>query len=402
MKLYIKIRYIYPIIIVIIFISLIVFSFLQNKKIQQFRQEQIQRNNLISNELVEEPVLKGLKPQIVNIKDKKQTLYLPDKFKINILTQGLESPQFVKVDDKGNLFVSDNKANALWIISNQNLQEPKLVDNKLKGIMSLALYQNFVFVSTDTKIIKYVDIQSDGSYKDKKTLIENLPKPKNNSYHTIAIKDDRIYIAISAQCESCQSKDSKTASIISYSIDGKDEKLFAKGLKQVTDIALDKNNFIVTDIGRNGISDQLPAVEINKIEEGKDYGWPYCYGDANTDPKYTEQSDFCKNKAEASIAELPKGNGLSGFDLIPSSFYNDFANKYAFIYQGSQDKSMPKGYKVVIKDINSNNTAQNFITGWLLQDGKIWGSPKGITFDNKGNMIITDQKNGLLYQVTRE
>lgn len=402
MKLHIKIKYIYTIIIGIVFIGLSIFAFLQNQKIQQFRQEQIQRNNLISKELVEEPVLNGLKPQIINIQDKKQTLYLPDKFKINVLTQGLESPQFVKVDDKGNLFVTDNKANALWIIPSQNLQEPKIVDNKLKGIMSLAVYQNSVFIATDTKIIQYIDIQSDGSYKEKKTLIENLPKPKNNSYHTIAIKKDRIYIAIAAQCESCQSKDSKLASIISYAIDGKDEKLFAKGLKQVTDIVLDKNNFIVTDIGRNGISNQLPAVEINKIEEGKDYGWPYCYGESNTDPKYTEKSDFCKNKAEASIAELPKGNGIAGFDLIPSSFYNDFTNKYTFIYQGDQDKSMPKGYKVVIKDINSNITGQNFITGWLLQDGTSWGSPKGITFDKKGNMIITDQKNGLLYQVIRE
>ncbi|MEX0595292.1 MAG: hypothetical protein WD512_02250, partial [Candidatus Paceibacterota bacterium] len=218
----------------------------------------------------------------------------------------------------------------------------------------------------------------------------------------ISIKDGRIYIAISAQCETCKPKNQKFGSIVSYSIDGKDEQLFAKGLKQITDIAFDQDNFIVTDTGRKGISNQLPLVEINKIEEGKDYGWPYCYGDANTDPKYTEQTDFCKNKAESSIAGLPKGNSVSGFDLIPSSFYNEFGNSYVFIYQGGQDKSIPKGYKVVIKDINKDTPAQNFIIGWLSQDWSDWGSPKGVTFDNQGSMIITDQKNGLLYKVNKE
>ncbi len=402
MKVRIEPKYIYRILIGTILISLVIFIFIQTQQITQFRQEQIQRNNLISKEFVEEPILDGLKPQIINIKDKKQTLYLPESFKISILTQGFKSPQFVRADDKGNIFVTDSEANTLWIVPNDNPQQPKVVDNKLKGIMSLDWYNGSVYIVTDTKVIQYIDVQSDGSYKERKTLIDNLPKPNNNTYHTISVYDNRIYIAIPANCETCKPKDQKFGSIVSYAMDGKDEQLFAKGLKQITDIVLNEDNFVVTDIGRTGISNQLPMVEINKIEEGKDYGWPYCYGDANVDPKHTEQSDFCKNKAESSVAELAKGNGVSGFSLIPNKFYNDFANNYVFIYQGGQNKSIPKGYKVVIKDINQDSTAKNFITGWLLSDGTIWGSPKGVVFDNNGAMIITDQKNGLLYKVTQE
>ena len=402
MKLHIESKYIYRISVGIIFISIVWLSWYQAQQIRQFRQEQIQKNNLISKEFVEEPMLDGLKPQIINIQDKKQTLYLPEKFKISVLAQGFESPQFVKADDKGNLFVTDSEANTLWIVPTENPQQPKVVDNQLQGIMSIDWYKDSVYVVTDTKVIQYSDIQLDGSYRERKTLIDTLPKPKNNTYNTIAIKNDRIYIAIPANCESCKPKDKKFGSIMSYAIDGSDEKLFAQGLKQITDMVIEADNLIVSDIGRLGISNQLPAVEINRIEEGKDYGWPYCYGDSNTDPKYTEQIDFCKSKAESSIAEFPKGNGLAGFDLIPKQFYNDFANNYVFIYQGGQNRSIPKGYKVVIKDINKDSPAKNFITGWLLPDGTIWGVPKGVAFDNNGGMIITDNKNGLLYQVTQK
>lgn len=402
LKLKFKSRYIYYIIVGIILLAIIWTFVYQYQRIQQFKQEQIQRNNLISKESVEEPVLSGLKPQIININNTKQTLYLPDKFKIDILTEGLQSPQFIKADDKGNLFVTDNQANALWIIPAQNPKEPKIIDNKLKNVYSLDYYNNAIYVATDTQIIKYTEIQSDASYKEKKVLIQDLPRPKLKAYHTIVVKDDRIYIGISANCESCQPKDKRLASILSYSLEGKDEKLFAKGIKQITDMQVRNNQIIITDIGRSNISNQLPAVEINAIEEGKDYGWPYCYGDANTDPKYTEQVDFCKDKIESPISELPKGNGVAGFTLIPDNFDKELMNNYAFIYQGGEKNSIPKGYKVVVKNIDKDSAAKNLITGWLLENGKAWGSPKGVVFDNKGAMIITDQQNGLLYKVTKE
>lgn len=403
MKLRIQSKYIYYGITILIVIGVFIWIFSQNRRIQQFRTEQIQRNNLISRESIEEPVLNGLKPQIINIKDKKHTLYLPEEFTINVLSQGLKSPQLIKSDDKGNLFITDNKANALWILPVSNPLEPKKVDTNLNNIYGLAWYKGIVYVTTDTKVISYSDIQSDGSYKERKTLVDNLPKPIQNSHNTIALRDDRIYIGIPANCESCKSKDQRRASIISFNLEGKDEQLFARGLKQVTDILPVDNSLLVTDIGRSGIDNGLPLVEINQIAEGKDYGWPYCYGIGNIDPKYPDKTDFCKTKSEASIAELPRGNNVIGFNAIPDDFSSLFKNNYVFVYQGGQSKSIPKGYKIVIKDINNKQTAaKNFITGWLSDEGEIWGQPTGVTFDINGAMIITDQKNGVVYKVSKQ
>lgn len=402
MKLRIQSKYIYYSITILIVIGVFIWIFSQNQRIRQFRTEQIQRNNLISKESIEEPVLNGLKPQIINIKDKKQTLYLPEEFTINVLAQGLKSPQLIKSDDKGNLFVTDNKANALWILPVSNPKEAKKVDTNLNNIYGLDWYKGVVYITTDTKVISYSDIQSDASYKERKTLIDNLPKPQTNNHNTIALKDDRIYIGIPANCESCKSKDQRRGSIISFNLDGKDEQLFARGLKQITDILPVDNSLLVTDIGRSGIDNGLPLVEINKVAEGKDYGWPYCYGAGNIDPKYPDKTDFCKTKSESSITELPQGNNVIGFDAMPDSFSSAFKNNYVFVYQGGQSKSIPKGYKVVIKDINKLSAAKNFITGWLSDEGEIWGQPTGVSFDNNGSMIITDQKNGVVYKVSKQ
>jgi glucose/arabinose dehydrogenase len=392
----------YYAIAILIAIGVFMWIFSQNQRIQQFRQEQIQRNNLISKESIEEPVLNGLKPQIINIKDKKQTLYLPEEFTINVLAQGLKSPQLIKSDDKGNVFVTDNGSNTLWILPVSNPREPKKVDTNLNNIYGLAWYKGIVYITTDTKVMSYSDIQSDGSYKERKTLIDNIPKPQQNNHNTIALSKDRIYIGVSANCESCKVKDQRRGSIISFNLEGKDEQLFARGLKQITDILPVENDLLVTDIGRSGIDKGLPLVEINKVSEGKDYGWPYCYGSGNIDPKYPDKTDFCKTKAESSIAELPQGNNVIGFTAIDEKFYAPFKGNYAFVYQGGQSKSIPKGYKIVIKDINKSSAAKNFITGWLSEEGEIWGQPTGITFDNTNSMLITDQKNGVVYKVSKQ
>lgn len=401
MKYRIEPKYIAYILVIIVTLLLSWLFIAQRNSIQIFKQEQINRNNLISKESIEGPILDGLKPQIVNIKGTKQTLYLPDKFKISVLATGFTSPQAVKSDDKGNLFVTDDKALALWILPAGDAKEPKIVDKNLQGISDLDYYQGAVYIVTKNKVIKYQDIQSDGSYKERKVLVENIPTPRKGSHNSILVNRDRIYVSVPANCETCLPKDKSLASIVSYNLSGEDEQLFVKGLHNITDIVPLEDKLIVTDIGRKGIGNALPKVEINIVESGRDYGWPYCYGMSNIDPKYTEKGDFCKTKAEAPKTELPNGMGVSSFETIPAEFYQDWKGQYAFVYSGNKTKSIPQGYKIVIKNINKDSAANNFITGWLLEDGTSWGIPKGITFAN-GSMIVTDQKNGILYKVNKE
>ncbi len=402
MKLQLPSKYIYYALIVVAIGTLIVGYSSQRSQISEFRQEQIQRNNLISRESIEEPVLDGLKPQIININQKKQTLYLPDIMTISVLSEGFESPQLIKSDDKGNLFVTDNKSNSLYILPVSDPQNPQRVDTNLNGVYGLDWYKGVVYVVTQNKVIGYTDIESDGTYKERKTLIDNIPTPKRGSFNTIAIKNDRILVGIPANCESCKPKDPRRGSIVSYALDGSDEELFAQGLKFMTDILPVDESLVVTDIGRDGIGNNLPQVEVNRVEKGKDYGWPYCYESTNTDPKYPEKTDFCNTKSEPSITTLPQGNNIRGFDLIPATFLKDFEGKYVFVYQGGENKSIPKGYKVVIKDSSNQSSALNLITGWLSEDGTAWGQPTGVTFDNTGAMIITDQLNGVIYKVAKK
>jgi hypothetical protein len=53
---------------------------------------------------------------------------------------------------------------------------------------------------------------------------------------------------------------------------------------------------------------------------------------------------------------------------------------------------------VRIDTANPSSQTINFITGWLPENGEDWGRPVDVKFFG-GNLYITDDKAGVVYQV---
>jgi glucose/arabinose dehydrogenase len=141
-----------------------------------------------------------------------------------------------------------------------------------------------------------------------------------------------------------------------------------------------------TDMGRDSLGDDIPPDTVNIIKEGKNYGWPYCYGKQIADKTFGGTDTFCKT-TEPSLIDLPAhsaplGLAFSGDDLFVA-------------YHGSWNRTKPTGYKIVRIH---NGVPSDFITGWLTSDGAL-GRPVDILPDNNGNLFISDDKAGVIYKV---
>ena len=75
-----------------------------------------------------------------------------------------------------------------------------------------------------------------------------------------------------------------------------------------------------TEMGRDDLGDNLPPDEINIILEGRNYGWPYCYGkrlhDDKTDPAGAHR-EFCKETIPSFI-DLPAHSAPLGLAFFPA------------------------------------------------------------------------------------
>jgi len=155
-----------------------------------------------------------------------------------------------------------------------------------------------------------------------------------------------------------------------------------------------------TDNGRDWLGNDLPPDELNLLELGGHYGWPYCWGDKHPDKDFG-RARFCRTTAPP-IVQFQAHSAPLGLAFTASK---DFPQKYQgglFVaFHGSWNRTVPTGYKVVFGPFRNNRPIGryvDFITGWL-RDGKKTGRPVDIAFAPDGAMYISDDYNGVIYRV---
>lgn len=90
--------------------------------------------------------------------------------------------------------------------------------------------------------------------------------------------DGRLYAAIGAPCENCEFDGSPRGVILSMTLDGDDRQTVASGFRQPADVAFYRGRLWTLDSSPRAA--QRGALdELNRVEPGGWYGFPYCLGE---------------------------------------------------------------------------------------------------------------------------
>jgi glucose/arabinose dehydrogenase len=88
-------------------------------------------------------------------------------------------------------------------------------------------------------------------------------------------------------------------------------------------------------------------------------------------------------------------------DQFPAEYKGDiFA-----AFHGSWNRIKRTGYKVVrVPFDHATGKAlggyEDFVTGFVTPDGKVWGRPVGITIAKDGSLLISEDGNGTIWRVS--
>ncbi len=219
---------------------------------------------------------------------------------------------------------------------------------------------------------------------------------------------ERLLISVGSSCDVCEEPDWRYAKILAVSPEGGDLKTFASGLRNAVFLATEPGTgrLFATEMGRDHLGDELPPDEINIVTEGKDYGWPWCYGqrvhDAQFDPRGAKK-EFCQT-TEPSFIDLPAHSAPLGLAFIPEEGWPpEYQKNLLVAYHGSWNRRVPTGYKIVrLKPDGQGGYGppQDFITGWLTPENRALGRPVDLMALPGGVLYISDDKAGVIYRVT--
>ena len=313
-------------------------------------------------------------------------------------------PRALAWDPNGTLVVSATKKGKVSALpdADRNGKADQVIEivsglNKPHGI---AFDRDWIYIAETDKVSRYSYSTSSYTASFPQVLF-TLPGGGRHYTRTIRIHDGKLYTSVGSSCDVCVENDEERATILVSNLDGTEKKVFAKGLRNTVFFVFDKNgNMWGADMGRDGLGDNLPPDELNIIEEGKDYGWPYCYGNRVRDISFKsgQQTSYCIS-TEPSIYNFQAHVAPLGLAFIDSSqFSSGDQNNLLVAFHGSWNRSSPVGYSIEKLNIFANNVSSTdrYLYGWLRRS-EVFGRPVDLIFSDNGKLFISDDNAGLIY-----
>jgi glucose/arabinose dehydrogenase len=274
----------------------------------------------------------------------------------------------------------------------------------------LAIRDDTLFVAQSTSIARFNHLWGEGTPVPSGVVVDGLPDSGCGAHHFRPLAIDpagAFYIAFGSSCNVCVEADTRRSTVWKYAVDGTGRE-FARGLRNVVDLSFDPASGMLwaATNERDALGDDIPPEPVTPVNEGADYGWPYCYwnGDSwQVDARVPARNPRCEGLTryfgvQAHSAPLgitfPSGTGL------PETFRgNGFAS-----YHGSWNRSIATGYKVarVITNEGRPVASEDFVTGWNRGPrgpGDAWGRPVDIQEGPDGSLFLTDDVAGAVYRI---
>jgi glucose/arabinose dehydrogenase len=337
-------------------------------------------------------------------------LKLPPGFTLTQFAADLRGARMLQITTQGNVIVSlPRTGEVIWLEADRNndgkSDSRHVLIDKLNRPHGLEIHSGWLYVGENDAIgrVRLDKTQSklDGVYE---RIITGLTGNGNHWSKTVRIgPDGYLYISQGSTCNVCMEDDPRRASIMRFKPDGSDGQIIANGLRN--SVGLDwspwDNSLYATENGRDLLGDDIPNEELNRIQPGGFYGWPYVHGFGVVDPKFGVDQTQRIATSIAPAHGFRAHNAPLGIRFLkkPAPGYERSA---LVALHGSWNRSVPDGYKVVSLhwDKEGKIDEREFMTGFRGDSGVI-GRPVDVAEDSAGAIYVSDDLAGVVYRVTR-
>jgi glucose/arabinose dehydrogenase len=363
-------------------------------------------------------------------------LNVRDGFQINVAAQGLKRVRFMAKSPDNRIFVTDmfnltdNSKGVVYILDGFDPASKSFakVVPYLKGLRnpnSIAFYKDaqgvdWFYLALTDRLLRYKYVAGEEAPTSKPETLATFPdyglSYKYGGWHltrTIATGGNgKIYVSVGSSCNACEEKEAVRASILEMDPDGKHQKRFAQGLRNAVGLRWTtrqgNSSLVATNMGSDHLGDHKPADTMYDVNEGDNFGWPYCYQSGASrlpDPKFNPGGKklSCRNRPQAYAAFDAHSSPL-GLEYFDETHGASLRDSFLVGLHGSTKKNLNRGYRVVQlagSGAGAPVAPRDFITGFLRAE-KVNGRPVDILSLGPDAFLLTDDNAGVVYYVGKK
>nr|MBA2647051.1 PQQ-dependent sugar dehydrogenase [Pyrinomonadaceae bacterium] len=198
----------------------------------------------------------------------------------------------------------------------------------------------------------------------------------------------------------------RRARIFEYTPDGKNERVFAYGIRNPVGIAVHpETGDLWTSVNeRDGLGDHLVPDYVTRVQPGGFYGWPWYYIGGNQDPRHKGKRPELKDKTIVPDVLLQSHSASLGMEFYTGRQFPREYQMQAFAAEhGSWNRSRRTGYKVVMISVNKGRASGeyvDFMTGFVTGEGDVWGRPVAVAVARDGALLVSDDGANTVWRIS--
>ncbi len=370
----------------------------------------------------------------------------PKGFTVTRFAEKLDAPRAMRVAPNGDVFVAETAAGTIHLLRARSgattAEFSAVFASDLDEPFGIAFYPpgpdpQWIYIANTNSVVRfpYRNGQTQASGVARTVVAVLAPASGGHSTRDIRFSPDgaRMFVSVGSASNAAEDMprlrgpklkawvdahplgaawgdEEGRADVLSFDPEGGARAVFATGLRNCVGLAVQPGSgdlWCATN-ERDGLGDDLVPDYVTRVRAGGWYGWPWYYLGNHEEPRLKGARPDLAGKATVPDVLLQAHSaalGIAFYDApagSPAAFPAEFAGDAFVALHGSWNRSLRTGYKLVrvrMKDGAPLGGYQDFLTGFVLDDAKVFGRPVGVAVAQDGAVLVSEDANGTVYRI---
>ena len=342
-------------------------------------------------------------------------------FKVEQFATGLDNPRLMRLAPNGDIFLAESTPGKILVFRGIDAEgqagQMEVFASDLKGPFGINFYPSgpnpqWVYVGNTDSLVRFPYKSGDLKASGPAQTLASLPGGGGHRTRDIVFTPDGKHMLVSVGSHSNDDDTDTTpaelhrADVLEFSPDGKFEKVYAYGIRNCVGETIQPatGELWCSTNERDGLGNNLVPDYITHVQEDGFYGWPWYYMGSIQDPRQMGKHPELKGKVIVPDVLLQPHFASLEMQFYEAKQFPAQFHGWAFAAEhGSWNRDPRGGYEVIAVPVEDNKATgefEDFLTGFVLPDGKVWGRPVGVAVAKDGSLLVSDDGSNTIWRVT--